>query len=51
MTVKQKADRFCKNYNFTYTIPSYNQTKRKSGALIANESYLAGYHECEKEHE
>lgn len=47
--IKQKAKRFCNRYNFSYTILSYNQTKRKSGALIAEESYIAGYHECEKD--
>lgn len=47
--IKQKAKRFCNRYNFSYTILSYNQTKRKSGVLIAEESYIAGYHECEKD--
>lgn len=47
--LEQKADRFCKDYNFSYTILSYNQTKRKSGALIAKESYIAGYQQCEKD--
>lgn len=47
--LEQKADRFCKDYNFSYRILSYNQTKRKSGALIAKESYIAGYHRCEKD--
>jgi len=49
MTVEQKAKRFCKDFVFTYIIPSYNQTKRKSDALIAEESFIAGYNECEKD--
>lgn len=47
--IEQKAQKHKKD--FVYTICMHNSRIRKSGAQIAYESFISGYHQCEKDYQ